>query len=128
MIDVSCVLIQLKSGEILVTQRSSSMRLPFKWEFPGGKVEIGETAEACVIREIAEELTIAIVIRKQMPPHVYGEGNKAICLIPFLCAMTHGDIKLTEHIAYQWLLPRELTGLDWAPADVPVLNDYLNSL
>jgi 8-oxo-dGTP diphosphatase len=128
MIDVSCALITLKSGETLVTQRSSSMRLPLKWEFPGGKVEIGETAEGCVVREIAEELSIGIVIRKRMPLHIYGEGSKAICLIPLLCEITHGEAKLTEHVAYQWLLPRELTGLDWAPADVPVLNDYLDSL
>ena len=128
MTDVSCALITRKGGEILVTQRGESMSLPMKWEFPGGKVEIGETAEDCIVREIAEELGVEIVVCGRMTAHLYGEGNKAIRLIPFRCEITGGEINLAEHAAFLWLLPGQLGALDWAPADLPVLNDYLYNL
>lgn len=128
MTDVSCALITRKTGEILVTQRGAAMRLPLKWEFPGGKVEIGETAEACVVREIAEELSLIVEIRERLTSYVYGEGHGAICLIPFVCKIVSGEILLSEHADFKWLEPGELLALDWAEADLPIVNDYLNSL
>ena len=128
MTDVSCALITDKNGQILVTQRGAAMRLPLKWEFPGGKVEAGETAAACVVREIAEELSLKVRIIERLTSYVSGDGEGAIRLIPFLCEITEGEIKLAEHEAFQWLFPEELLQLDWAEADLPILNDYLNSL
>ena len=127
MTDVSCALIVGKTGKILVTQRGPAMRLPLKWEFPGGKVEIGETAADCVIREIGEELNLKVNITGTFTSYVHGEGDQAIRLIPFLCEITEGEIKLAEHAAFQWLFPKELLALDWAEADLPIVNDYLNS-
>lgn len=128
MIDVSCALITRKNGQLLVTQRSALMRLPLKWEFPGGKVEQGETAEECVFREIREELGITIEITGRMTASVFDDGKLAIRLIPFHCKLISGEIILAEHAAFQWLFPDELTGLDWAAADLPVLKEYLDSL
>lgn len=128
MTDVSCALIIDKNGEILVAQRGASMHLPLKWEFPGGKVEAGETAEACVVREIAEELSLKVEILKRLTSHVHENGQKAIRLIPFLCQIKEGEIKLLEHAAFRWLSPEKLLALDWAEADLPILNDFLNSL
>jgi len=128
MTDVCCALIMRKSGEILVAQRGAAMRLPLKWEFPGGKVETGETAEACIVREIEEELSITVKIIERLTSHVNGTGSKAICLIPFLCEITGGEIRLTEHAKFMWLFPEELSAVDWAEADLPILNDYLNNL
>lgn len=122
MIDVSCALIKGQNGEILVTQRSINMRLPLKWEFPGGKVEPGETAGDCLVREIREELGIRISIKDKMEPRIHGN----IRLIPFICKIEEGEIVLTEHAAYLWLAPAGLRQLDWAAADIPVLEDYLN--
>jgi 8-oxo-dGTP diphosphatase len=128
MIDVTCALIIGHNGKVLAAQRSSSMRLPLKWEFPGGKTEAGETYEACLIREIAEELGIAVEIISPMAPSVHDDGRQAIRLIPFVCRIKSGDILLAEHAAYIWLQPEELLALDWAEADIPVCRQYLDSL
>lgn len=128
MIDVSCALITRQNGQILVTQRSAIMRLPLKWEFPGGKIENGETAEECVLREIAEELNVEISINRKMTAYVHDDGKQAIRLIPFYCSLVKGEIRLTEHATFQWLFPEQLDALDWAEADIPILKDYLDSL
>jgi 8-oxo-dGTP diphosphatase len=126
MIEVTCAIIE-HNHKVLVTQRSEKMTLPLKWEFPGGKIEKDETAEACLIREILEELHINIKITKQLNSniHQYSE-TKIIKLIPFICELLSGDIKLTEHANFLWLSKNELLNLDWAEADVPILNEYLN--
>jgi 8-oxo-dGTP diphosphatase len=126
MIDVTCALIKGHDGDILVTQRSSTMRLPLKWEFPGGKVEPGESEEECVVREIAEELGIQVQVLKRLMPHIHDDGQSVIRLIPFECVIIGGEICLTEHASYLWLRPEQLEILDWAAADLPILQDYLN--
>jgi 8-oxo-dGTP diphosphatase len=127
MIDVSCALIISHDGKVLVAQRSPRMRLPLKWEFPGGKVEPGESAEDGLIREIREELGVEISIVKKMVASVYDQGEQIIRLIPFQCRLISGEVRLTEHAAFLWLAPAELNGMDWAEADLPVVKDYLNS-
>ena len=126
MIEVTCAIIE-HNNKVLVTQRSEMMALPLKWEFPGGKIEKGETAEACLVREILEELHINIRITKQLNTntHQYSD-TKTIKLIPFICELIDGEIKLTEHANFLWLSKSELSNLDWAEADVPILNEYLN--
>lgn len=120
-IDVSCAVIVDQDGRILATQRSSTMPLPLKWEFPGGKVEPGETAEQSLIREIKEELDIDIEITGQLPSNIHAYDTKTIRLIPFTCRITYGTICLKEHQAFRWLAPHELEDLDWAEADVEVV-------
>lgn len=127
MIDVSCAIITDLNGGVLVTQRSEVMHLPMKWEFPGGKVEPGESAAECLIREIREELGITIELGKEMTAVVFDDGKQVIRLIPFQAMITKGEIKLAEHAAFLWLQTvQELEALDWAEADVPVLREYLN--
>lgn len=126
MTEVSCAIIKFNK-KILTTQRSLKMSLPLKWEFPGGKIEEGETAEECIIREIKEELCISIKIVETLSPitHQYSK-DKIIKLIPFICLYISGEIKLTEHEDFCWLDKSELANLDWAEADVPILNEFLN--
>ena len=125
MIKVTCAIIE-HNNKVLITQRSAKMALPLKWEFPGGKIEKNETAEACLIREILEELNINIKIKKQLNSntHEYSE-TKIIKLIPFICQLVSGEIKLNEHASFLWLSKNELVALDWAEADIPILNEYL---
>jgi 8-oxo-dGTP diphosphatase len=126
MIKVTCAIIEHNS-KVLVTQRGEKMALPLKWEFPGGKIEKGETDESCLIREILEELNINIKITKKLSSntHQYSE-QKIVKLIPFICEWISGEIKLTEHANFIWLSKNELASLDWAEADIPILNEYLN--
>jgi 8-oxo-dGTP diphosphatase len=128
MIDVTCALIIGHKGEILVAQRSSSMRLPLKWEFPGGKTEPGENQEQCLIREIAEELDVIVEIICPLVPYEHHDADLAIRLIPFLSRIKSGEISLAEHAAYIWCKPEELPALDWADADIPVYQQYLDFL
>lgn len=126
MINVTCAII-LREDKIFVIQRSAEMNLPFKWEFPGGKIEMGENEEDCIKREIREEINIEIQILKRLTPSVYTYPTFAINLIPFLASYINGKVVLAEHSNFKWLEKSELLSLDWAPADVPIVQEILNS-
>lgn len=121
---VTCALIE-KNGKVLVAQRSATMPLPLKWEFPGGKLEGGESPEACVIREIREELGLEIKPVHRLPDAPWPHYSKPIVLLPFICQCLGGALHLAEHQQVSWVLPEQLSGLDWAAADVPVVETYL---
>lgn len=122
---VSCAII-LKNEKILVAQRGEKMDLPFKWEFPGGKIEENESAENCLLREIKEELNIDIEVKSAFKSnfHSYKEG-KEIELIPFLCGYISGHLVVKEHHQILWIEPENLLLLDWAAADVPIVIDFI---
>lgn len=124
MIEVTCGII-VQGNKILVTQRSEKMKLPLKWEFPGGKIEENETAEQCILREIKEELNLEIDILKRLSSSPYDYGTFKINLIPFIAKYQNGVIKLAEHKDFKWIEAKELLSLDWAPADIPILNEFL---
>jgi len=126
MIQVTCALITNNQNQVLVAQRSETMSLPLKWEFPGGKIEADETAEDCLIREIKEELNIEIQIVKALPLNTHAYLKVTIELIPFICKQISGEIILKEHAQYRWLHKNDLLALDWADADVPIVTHYVN--
>jgi len=121
-IQVSC-LVLLHEGKILATQRGAAMDLPGCWEFPGGKVEPGESPENCLFREIREELSIEIRIRGSLTPVLHHYPTKEIQLIPFLATWQGGSLKLTEHAQRVWLYKEDLLSLKWAPADFPIVQE-----
>jgi 8-oxo-dGTP diphosphatase len=125
MITVTCAII-LKNDKILVTQRSGIMKLPLKWEFPGGKLEIGESEADCVVREVREELGIEIEVVERLSNNVHDYGSFCINLVPFISKYQRGDIHLKEHANYKWLTKNELSALDWAEADLPIVFELLN--
>jgi len=120
MIDVCCAII-LDGSKILAVQRGAASSHPLKWEFPGGKIHPDESAEQCIVREIAEELSIGIEVAKQLVPVEFDYGTKQICLIPFVCRIISGEIKLTEHVALKWLRFDELEIMDWSEADYELI-------
>ena len=123
-IQVTCGII-LKDGKVLVAQRSETMSLPLKWEFPGGKMIEGESEEECLKRELLEELNISIVIKDRLSTSTFNYGNFTIALIPFLVEYVEGEIILHEHRQMGWFARRELEALDWALADIPILEEFL---
>ena len=124
MIHVTCAIIHF-DGKILVTQRSEKMKLPLKWEFPGGKLEEDESEADCVKREILEEINIEIEVVKQLSNSVYDYGSFKINLIPFIANYISGEIILSEHKDYKLLDNSELLNLDWAEADLPIVEEFL---
>lgn len=122
-IPVTCAVIFFE-GKILCAKRSEKMSQPGLWEFPGGKVEQDELAEDCLIREILEELNVSIRIVLSMSPSEFSYSQeKTIRLLPFLCTWESGMIRLLEHEEIRWLAKEELFSLNWAPADLPIVQE-----
>ena len=96
--------------------------ISLKWEFPGGKVEQGETLESALKREIQEELEMEISVENEFLRVDYDYPDFNIRLISFICNSNDSTFKLTEHLNYKWLLREELQQLDWAEADKPIVE------
>lgn len=124
-IKVCCALI-VKNKKVLITQRSESMALPLKWEFPGGKLKHNENAEIALLREIKEELALHINIRKALTPVTHDYGHFKIELIPFLCTTQNEQPILLEHRQFYWEDPSNLMGYDWAAADIPIVKEFID--
>lgn len=116
MMDVCCAII-IREDKMLAVQKGPKSSHPWKWEFPGGKVNDLETWEQCIVREIDEELCVEIEIAERLQAIAFDYGTKSLCLIPFVCHITSGEISLTEHVAMQWMKYNEWEILDWAEAD-----------
>lgn len=101
-IKVTCAIIE-NEDTVLVVQRSTTMSLPLKWEFPGGKIEIGESEEESIIREIKEELNLDIEVSKRLNSSVFDYPNISIELIPFVAKQVGGQIGLNEHGDFKYL-------------------------
>jgi 8-oxo-dGTP diphosphatase len=121
---VACAII-IQKEKVLAARRSESMTLPLKWEFPGGKIEAGETPADCLKRELMEELGITVSIGVPLPPATHNYDDFTVTLYPFICRMTSGAITLHEHQEVTWIEPRQILNLDWAAADLPIINSFL---
>jgi 8-oxo-dGTP diphosphatase len=117
-------------GRVLVCQRPEGKQLAGLWEFPGGKVEPGETPEACLIRELEEELGIRVA-QACLAPFVFAShGYESFHLLMplYLCRRWEGQVRPLEHAALKWVTPAEMAALPMPPADAPLvayLRDFL---
>ena len=112
----------IDNNKILCAQRGPDKSLPLKWEFPGGKIENGESAQEALKREISEEMNCQIEIGEQVDHTVYEYDFGIVHLTTFICKLIEGKPELTEHVAIKWLPANELSSLDWAPADIPAVE------
>ena len=122
--------ILIYNNEILCAQRGTSKfeYVNFKYEFPGGKIEIGETKENALIRELWEELHLEITnpIFFMTNKHQYPDFE--ITMHSFKCQVDSKELVLTEHINAKWLPPENLGELNWAEADLPIVNALQNKI
>lgn len=118
----------IENDKILCAQRGATKALAYKWEFPGGKIEEGETPQAALRREINEEMNYLIEIGEEITTTIYEYDFGFVHLTTFYCQLISGNPTLTEHIAIRWLPAHELMLLDWAPADIPAVQQIQDKL
>jgi len=122
LIVAACALIDI-DGRVLIGQRPAGKQLAGLWEFPGGKVEAGETPEACLIRELDEELGVKITHACLAPfvfaSHAYPAFHLLMPL--FLCRRWEGFVIAREHAALAWVHPDRLAEYPMPPADGPLV-------
>ncbi len=121
---VVCAVITNKANEVLACQRSTATSMAGKWEFPGGKIEAGESKENAISREIMEELGVSIHLNGELAIVEYQYTEFHISLHPFLCEITEGgEPQALEHEVIRWIDPNSALAndLDWADADRVIL-------
>lgn len=113
----------IKDGKkFLIAQRKKGAHQEMLWEFPGGKVEPGESPESCLAREIREELNLIIQVEDifQVVSHNYQDRH--IILLCYNCLLVDGQPEKLDCQDFRWVTGEEMTGYEFAPADIPVVE------
>ena len=106
-----------KNGSYFIAQRNKEKYMGLKWEFPGGKVDPGETLSEALSREIHEELNINIRVHEKLAQEKYKDNEINIVLHYFLCSIIDGTIKLNEHEAMKWVEKKDFDKYDFVEGD-----------
>jgi 8-oxo-dGTP diphosphatase len=114
-----------RDGLILAARRGVGMTQPDMWEFPGGKVEPGETPAVALRREIAEELGCTVDVGEHVATCEHENAANTVILDTYRCTLVAGEPRAIEHAEIRWLAPRDLVGLPWSPADLPTVRRLL---
>ncbi len=112
----------LKDNKVLIAQRAPEDNLANKWEFPGGKIEYGETPQECLKREIREELDVDIQVMDFFADSIYTYQSGTIKLMAFWCKWISGEFNLNVHSQIAWINRDELDLYNFAPADLPLVD------
>jgi 8-oxo-dGTP diphosphatase len=127
MIEVAAAIIE-KDKKILIARRKLEQHMGGLWEFPGGKIEAGETPEQCLERELKEEFKITAVIGLLVDESIFDYGNgKIVRLIAYRAEWLSGDFQLEAHSEVTWVTPSEMSQYKFAPADIKIV-ETLNNL
>ena len=128
MLEVTAAII-CKDGKFLICQRPKGKNCELLWEFPGGKIESGETAEACIVREIQEELGVTLRVLRKFTDVIYEYPDKTVHLHFFLAEITSGELVCKEHNALAWITTDEIGNYQFCPADDSmILNNNLEQI
>ncbi|NLM53004.1 MAG: (deoxy)nucleoside triphosphate pyrophosphohydrolase [Firmicutes bacterium] len=122
MIDVAAAVLENDEGKILVAKRKKGKKLGGFWEFPGGKIEEGETPEETLKRELREEMNVEIKVGEYLGENVHCYEDFAIRLMAYRAKIVGGEIKLSDHEEYLWVEAGELAKVNLAPADIPLVR------
>lgn len=125
---VNVVAAVIKRGDMIFATQRGYGDLKGGWEFPGGKIEKGESPEAALVREIKEELDTEISVEKFLHTIEYDYPSFHLSMRCYLCSVVSGDLNLKEHEAARWLTKETLNSVEWLPADVeliPMINEEI---
>jgi mutator protein MutT len=122
-IDVTAAII-VKDHKVFAARRKVGAHLAGFWEFPGGKLEAGETHEQCLARELHEEFQIVTRVGAYVGESIYDYSSKVVRLMAYEVEHLSGDFELIDHDELRWLALDELDGVEWAPADIPLVEQY----
>jgi len=118
----------MRDGKLFAARRPEGKEIGLKWEFPGGKIEAGETAEQALVREIKEELKTDVQVNEYIATVRHQYPNFHLTMQVFRCTLTGPEPVLTEHVESRWITADEIDSLDWAPADYKILGQIKQSL
>ncbi len=119
----------VKDDKILCVQRPEHAfdYVSLKYEFPGGKIEPNETRVEAIIREIQEELKLDVVPDEEYLTVEHQYPDFFITMHSFICTAENYDLELVEHVDHKWMTIQELDNLDWAAADIPIVDKLLST-
>ena len=126
-IEVVAAVFKNKKNEYFCARRKDEGELALKWEFPGGKIEPGETKEQALKREIEEELSTEIEVLDYITTVEHQYKTFHLTMHAYHARIINGDLELSEHTGYKWLPKEKLDSLDWAAADIPIIKILMDN-
>lgn len=118
----------VKENKVFCAKRADKGEIALKWEFPGGKIEFGESNEEALLREVKEELDSEIQINDYLMTVQHQYIGFHLTMHAYLCELSSGNLDLSEHVDSSWASKDELDMLDWAAADIPIVNKLKDTL
>ncbi len=120
-LEVTAAIIR-QDGKFLICQRPANKNCGLLWEFPGGKIEPGETGEQCIIRECQEELGVTLRVERELTDITHEYPDRIVHLHFFLCDIVQGELERKEHNAFAWITSEEIPQYEFCPADKKMLQ------
>lgn len=117
-----------QGGQVLLTQRKPGRHLGLSWEFPGGKVEAGETDEEALMRELREELGVSVVVGTRCFETRHTYGAREMHLLVYRCRLTEGEPRALDVNAVEWVPEQKIQERSFLPADLPLVHGIANGL
>jgi 8-oxo-dGTP diphosphatase len=117
-----------QGGQVLLTQRKPGRHLGLSWEFPGGKVEAGETDEEALRRELREELGVGVDVGTRCFETRHNYGTREMHLLVYRCRLVEGEPRAIDVNAVEWVAERKIAERQFLPADLPLVHGIANGL
>jgi len=124
-IEVVAAIMKNNQNQIFCARRKAFGELASKWEFPGGKIEPGETHQEALIREIKEELELDVIVNDFLMTVTYKYSTFHLTMHTYYCDIIKGTMVLNEHSEFKWVSANKLELLDWAEADIPIVKKLI---